>query len=117
MFSLPCASFDGGIAKQNIFMSKTFDFATIDSLNAFYATLQISSSQVVFKLHEKAKLFIHSCLIRPCFAFWIDHRDDIRKLAKLRKRAIALCWCVLYWYTRLNKYQNVVDVLHLSLNL
>ena len=48
MFSLPCASFDGGIAKQNIFMSKTFDFATIDSLNAFYATLQISSSNVAF---------------------------------------------------------------------
>ena len=76
MFSLPCASFDGGIAKQNIFMSKTFDFATIDSLNAFYATLQISSSNVAFKLHEKIKLLIHSCsymyigmlpMIRMCF--------------------------------------------------
>ena len=76
MFSLPCASFDGGIAKQNIFMSKTFDFATIDSLNAFYATLQISSSNVAFKLHEKIKLFINSCsykyfgmlpMIRMCF--------------------------------------------------
>ena len=60
MFSLPCASFDGGIAKQNIFMSKTFDFATIDSLNAFYATLQISSSNVALNYKK-----IHSFLLRP----------------------------------------------------
>ena len=90
MFSLPCASFDGGIAKQNIFMSKTFDFATIDSLNAFYATLQISSSNVAFKL-QKTKLLIHSCLdqeFSTCFAFWIDRIDDICKLAK------GLLYCV-----------------------